>query len=193
MAESDFHQGLIELFDKNVKASYTINQISKLLKKPYAYTHAKIKKSADDNVIKIRTIGRSSLCSLNLREDKAVVLLILNEIKKKKQFASFEKANQALIENTDSIRFNFDIYTVVLDKSADKLIFVLRNAQDSEKIKKSLVIKKYPAVFMSLEQFRQSILKSEILQNHIVLCSFEKYFEILQSVEKDLQYLYSPI
>jgi hypothetical protein len=193
MSEADFQQELIELFDKNIKASYTINQISKLLKKPYAYTHGKIKKLVEQNIIKTTSIGNSLLCVLNINDDRSIVLLTLNEIGKKKEFITQEKINSALVENINSIKCDFDIYTVVLNHSSNELFFVIKDNKDISKIKNALVIKKYSCHFSTLEEFKQTLVKSNLLQNHVVLYSFEKYFEIIQSLDKELQYLHSQI
>jgi len=193
MSEADFQQDLIALFDRNIKASYTINHISKLLKKPYAYTHGKIKKLVEQNIIKAVPIGNSLLCSLNIYEDKTLVLLTLNEISKKKEFIIREKINSALVENIKSIKCDFDIYTAVLNLSSNELFFVIKDNKDIPKIKNALVIKKYSCHFSTPDEFRHNLVKSNLLQNHIVIYSCEKYFEIIQSLDKELQYLHSQI
>jgi hypothetical protein len=74
----------------------TIHQISKSIKKSYAYTnkyaHSLIKKK----IFKKKVIGPSILCSLNFLNEEAIASLVYMSMLKKAEYKTNEKQTQAI-------------------------------------------------------------------------------------------------
>ena len=71
---------IIELYRKNIFASYTIREIMKKINtKSYNWIHNAVKKLKTENILKCEEKGRSILCSINLEEQKTLVYLSLIE------------------------------------------------------------------------------------------------------------------
>jgi len=140
-----------------------------------------------DGIFKKIIIGRSYLCSINLRNDKAVYLLILNEIKKKEKFLKKNKKFSEIIPILEKIKSGFKVYTTLALN--DSLIFVLDYIND-----KDAIINKYPAikklnpVFYDRDSFCDTLIKDDTLvEDKVILYAYETYFELVESVEDKLR------
>ena len=86
MIENRLELDIISLYDNNLKSLFSINQISKKLDKKYPYINKKVKQLIKSDILQKINFGRSHLCSINLDSDRAIILLSLNEIRKKERF-----------------------------------------------------------------------------------------------------------
>ncbi|MBD3203354.1 hypothetical protein GF327_03610 [Candidatus Woesearchaeota archaeon] len=184
-------QEIFTLFTKDITLQLSINQISKKLDKSYPYINKKVNELIEQEIFNKTKIGRSHLCSVNLRNDKARVLLMLNEIEKKERY--LKKTNLLDKEKIFEITGAFNIFTIL--QSGQRLIFVLNYLNDKEAIKNKFpYIKKLDPEFFEMPDFKQEILSDKsIIKDHVILYSFEKYFEILQEIQKELLVNFSPI
>jgi hypothetical protein len=169
----------------------SINQISKKLKKSYPYINSKVNELIEQGIFNKIQVARSYLCSINLKNDQAIVLLTLNEIKKKNKFLIKKKNFE--IEKITKIKNKFKIYTIFF--SDNKLCFVLDYINDKDAILNQFpFIKKYNPRFFDKISFQENILSEKsILENHIILYAFEKYFELIEEIEEKLFIKYSPL
>ncbi|MBR9675592.1 hypothetical protein GOV05_01135 [Candidatus Woesearchaeota archaeon] len=76
----------ISLFSKDLTLNLTINQISKELKKSYAFTNKYVREFLDKGILSKKIVGSAVLCSLNYSNEKTLGLLMLNSIEDKTQF-----------------------------------------------------------------------------------------------------------
>jgi hypothetical protein len=185
---------IVKLYDSNIKAIYSINQISKKLNKAYPYVNKKVSSMIDEKILNKVVIGKSYLCSLNLKNEKTTVMLTLNEINKKKKLEQDLKSliKECIIDMKKKINVSSVIY---VGDPEEKLIFVLNSAKDEPYAKKaaeSLPLKK---MFITNGLLKKMIIDENtgVFKNKILLYGYEKYFETLFEIEDKIQKIYSPI
>jgi hypothetical protein len=174
---------IIGIFNRDISSFLSINQISKKLKKAYPYINAKVTELIDEGVLNKAQIGRSYQCSINLHNEKAVALMTLNEVEKKDKHLMKIDNSAKLIEEINSIKKEFRIYTVLLYDSS--LIFVLDYLHDKEAIRNMYrAIKNFELIFFDRAGFQQYLIQNRnALPDHSILYSYEKYFEFLSEVK----------
>ena len=116
---------IIRAFSTGLNVELTINQISKLIKKSYAftnkYTHDLIKK----DVLKTKVIGSAILCSLNFDNNATIAALVYNSIKDSKGISKNFKADIVISYNGKLMKFQ---------RGSDKIITTIKKL-DFSKIK----------------------------------------------------------
>ncbi len=194
VVDSDIELNIVKLYDSNIKAIYSINQISKKLNKAYPYINRKVGGMIDESILKKVVIGNSHLCSLNLRNEKTTLLLTMNEINKKKKIDSELRAD--IRECINEIKKKVMLQSVIyLPQPEEQAIFVLSSSKDEayvERATKHLPIKR---VFVNRNQLKKMIVdeKTGVFRHKILLYGYEKYFESLYEIEDTLRKVYSPI
>jgi hypothetical protein len=187
-------QEIIELYVDNPSSLYSINQIAGKLGKTYPYINKKVTSFINNKILNKTIVGRSHLCSLNLKNDETLYLLILSEIKKKQKFPTSRKS----IELTD--------YISKLAKTADaslaliscnKLILIPGNKESLETVEKGVLkqsLMGHELLITSKEQFLQMLKEDDrILSNHVIFTGFEAYYEMIRSIEDELRIKYSKL
>jgi len=71
-----------QIIDACLGKDLTINQISKIIKKSYAFTNKYTHELIHKNILKKKIIGPSILCSLNYNNEETIACLVYNSIKK---------------------------------------------------------------------------------------------------------------
>ncbi|MBW2996476.1 hypothetical protein KY332_04205 [Candidatus Woesearchaeota archaeon] len=89
---------IIRLFCRDLTKELTIRQISKLIKKSYAYTNKEVWNLIKQNILNKKEIGKSIICSINLKNKKTRALLTFNSaLEDHKDFNTIElKQNNVL-------------------------------------------------------------------------------------------------
>lgn len=159
---------IVELFSENLVASFSINQISKLIKKKYAYVNKRVSHLLKLGILRKRVVGSSHLCSLDLHNEKTVVLLTLVSIEKRDKFLKRRKQVQIQLEKIKQNRK--EILCAVANK--DRTIVVADRDQDIKGIE-----------YMSRSDFLNFLLNDKAQ----VIFGFERYFEMIMEVEKELR------
>lgn len=188
-------QEILGLYNVNVSSMYSINQIATLLKKKYPYINKKVTSLIENDIFKMTIVGRSHLCSLNLKNEETIHGLILNDIRRKK--AELEK-NISLRKTTEYIEKlsrNADIKVVL--KSKNNILFVSENRENCEHISRGVLkqaLHDYEAKFLTKEEFLRLIAEDKTLQQErIILYGFEKYYEHVREIEDELKLKYSKL
>ena len=123
MIGNELEQEIISLYAKGISSLYSINQIAQKLKKKYPYINKKVSALIDEDIFTKTIAGRSYLCSLNLHNDETLYLLILGEIKSKKN--AFKK-NPQLLKFADYItKLSRVISLCLVLESKGKISFVV--------------------------------------------------------------------
>ena len=183
-------QQIIGLYDRDINAAFSINQIAKLLKKKYPYINKKVNLLLKNNILVKVIIGHTHLCSLNLYNEQTTILLIINEIKKKEKLLKTYDWNNRY-ENIKSSIENTSIRTVLCSNNA--VIFVVGDLKDDHSIRKKLKLKNR-VVFYTNDQFKQLLLSDKsILENHIILYAYERYYQTIKEIRGELRLRYSPL
>jgi len=100
---ADVQLNIIKLFSQKPDVELTIHQISKNIKKSYAFTNKYAHEMLKQDILKKKVVGNAILCSLNKDNDQLLGLLVMNSINKKMQFEHSLK-NEYKIELSDFLR-----------------------------------------------------------------------------------------
>ena len=161
---------IIKLFSDKPDVELTIHQISKTIKKSYAFTNKYTHELINDGILRKKLIGNAIVCSLSLDSEQAIGLLILNSINKKVSFEKMLKPEQkiALAEYIKSI--DADVETVFIDTNSSPCIKIVSRSNilslSSEK-----KISGFKVSIISIEQFRKDLQSMElskiiVVKNH---------------------------
>jgi len=191
---------VVELFRKNVFASYTIREIMKLIKtKSYNWTYTTVKKLEKENIINTEEKGKSTLCSINLEEENTI------------KYLSFLEGDNPLIKkvpNLEKIKellpFGYDFFLIAgsyadgsyTSKSDLDIVVVNGESQDKRRENKFLlnklsnegdlmIPKLHPYVFTVMEFLdmltnKEENYGKEIAKKHLIISGAEFYYYILR-------------
>lgn len=179
MVGNSLEQEIIGLYNAELTASYSINEIAKRLNKTYPYIYKKVSMLISQGILKKVVIGRSYLCSINFSNDTAILLLSLNEVSKKKRLLRNNPRISALLQHLETKKKQYKLQSVV--KVKDRLLIISSL--------KSLGARLSPRPIMLNENSFQEYLvqHKEATSDHVVLYSCEKYFECVKEVEGKLR------
>ncbi len=195
MIGNKLEQEIISLYSKDISSLYSINQIAHKLGKKYPYINKKVTLLIKNNIFRKTIIGRSYLCSLNLKNDETIYLLILNEIHKKASELKQNPELQQVIDYIDKAKRIINLQLVL--KSRDRILFVLDKPEEKEQFEKAIlkqVIKDYKTEIHTKESFLKEMLKTkELHEKHTILQGYEKYYEYIREIEDELKLRYSKL
>lgn len=195
MIGNELEQEIISLYSKDISSLYSINQIAHKLGKKYPYINKKVTLLIKNNIFRKTIIGRSYLCSLNLKNDETLYLLILNEIHKKSSELKQNPRLQEVIDYVDKAKKIINLQLVL--KSRDRILFVLDKPEEKEQFEKAILkqaMKDYKTEIHTKESFLKEMLKTkELHEKHTILQGYEKYYEYIREIEDELKLRYSKL
>ena len=147
---------IIKLFCRDLSRELTIRQVSKLIKKSYAYTNKEVWDLVKKGVLNKKEIGKSVVCSLNLKNEMTKVLLSLNSALEKQEHL---KDKEELIKELKEK----DAYTAFI--SNKKLIII---SKEKISVKNAKILDK--------KEFASFIKEN---QDNLIVYGFEKYWELV--------------
>lgn len=166
---------LMQIFLSELGSSLTINQVSKEIKKSYAYTNGFVRQLIDEKIISKKIVGSAILCSLNFNSEKTIGLLALHSINNKTQFIE-NRSSKEITEITKKIDlYNIPgvAYSVFTDTK--KIIII---GQDKKKISEHFAQKNILVDVIDKEEFQLSI-KSLDIKKIIVLEGHETFWKLI--------------
>ncbi len=195
----DIRLKIIGQYERNPKAVFTINQISKALGATYSHVYKNIMRLIDEGSLKRVKKGNTSLCSLNLKSDRTRLMLAMVSQETKDKYSSNKKLISKLInELIESLKSKADLRMVVLfgsyakgtereDSDVDVLLIV--DKEDVVHREIGTLEMKYGKninpVIVTEEMFvkmlreeKQSVAR-EVLLDGIVFFGFEKYWMLV--------------
>ncbi|MFW5990880.1 MAG: hypothetical protein ACOCQX_01495 [Candidatus Nanoarchaeia archaeon] len=182
MFGKDLTQEIIALYDSNLLNVFSINEISKKLGKKYPYVNKKVSSLIGENILKKIVVGRSYLCSLNLENEKTILLLCLNEINKQPSHAG--KVKQFIRRQ----RLESSIHSVV--ELQGRLIFILNELKPRRKIERYFE----NSTALDRDEFIDMLIENPgLFKNHTVVYGYERFFELITTSADELKRVYSPI
>ncbi|MFW6220494.1 MAG: hypothetical protein ACOC3X_02355 [Nanoarchaeota archaeon] len=188
MLKKNIENEIIGLYTNNLTNIFSINKISKLLKKKYPFVNKKVSFLINNKILNKIEIGKSYLCSLNLDDDKTLLFLTYNEIFKKELLKNsvIEKKN---IENFLSKKaLEYKIQSVFF--SNDKLIFILDDLKYRRKIENEFS----NLIIIDKNEFLDLLLENPIyFTDFVVFYGYEKFFELIKINFDELKNKYSPL
>lgn len=163
----------------NPVAVYSINQISKRIGRSYPYVNKKVQELTQQGILQKKPTGRSHLCSINLHNKHAVILLALNELEKHQDIPkqTLEEAKQ-LDEQKHLNQQNAIIY----DPTTKELLIIAPNKPQPPTKAKHL----------TTQELKKKLLENKTFyEQRIIISGHEHFFSLL--AEPSIQQRYHPL
>jgi hypothetical protein len=165
---------IIELLMNNLNEILTITDISKKLKSAYSHAHKFTKELAQENVIQIKKIGRSSAIFLNFSEKTTLAYLILTEYKKRNLWLKKNKWALRVVKKCDDLEKEYlcGIYL------KSKVIFIQKSITQTHSQNSNLIKSKKPKKSFKHQEiiFSDQIHLKPELNEGIILFGAENYW-----------------
>ena len=176
---NDLEQSIISLYSTDLKAGYTILQISKLLNKAYPYINKKLNEFIASGIITKQNVGKSYLCHLNLASSQAIILLSIAEIRKLEEKSTQEHELEAVLSELKLIRKEFGILCAY--ETAKEILLI-----GDPKLQNDIASK---APLLHSKKFRVISQKDFSAKAIQVLLGFENYYNLAGEMQwkKDLR------
>jgi hypothetical protein len=186
MIGNKLEQSIIELFQSNISSTFSINQVSKILKKPYPLINKKINFFLQEGILKKMDIGRSYQCFLNMQSDKAKILMMINEINKKEAYIQKAKDFEAIMDEVLQLAKKFHIETIILYKKT--IIFVMPNTEKKgEVLEQSMLTRDYNLLFLNRKAFQERFaIDEDFRRYHLVLYNTDIFLNMITDVAEKL-------
>jgi predicted nucleotidyltransferase len=178
---------IINYLGKNMTKSFTMHELSKILKIPYATFYRTILKMKD--IINTDKIGHSNSISLNLGNSILKHFLIISSDEEKKEFLKKQPIiNKIALElNTNDAVILFGSYAKHNQKENSDIDLLIINNKGNKSISFSkyelLFKKKINPIFVTGKEFylmlqeKDENLGKQVLNNHIILNNPETLWE----------------
>jgi hypothetical protein len=190
MLKKNIENEIIALYSSNLVNIFSINQISKLLKKKYPYVNKKASFLIENNILNKIEIGKSYLCSLNFNNDKTLFLLVFNEILKKESLKyNINNINNDFFEDYIKLKsIEYGILSVFF--SDNKFIFILNDLKYRRKIEEIF----HNSIIIDQNEFSDLLIEKSIyFEKFTVLYGYERFFELIKYNFEELKKVYSPL
>ncbi len=186
MIGNKLEQSIISVFQEDLSSTYSINQVSKILKKSYPLINKKSNFFLKEGVLKKINIGKSYQCFLNMHSDKTKVLMAVNEINKREVFAQKNAQFDGLLDELSQLAKTYRIDTVVLYKKT--LIFVTSDTdQKNDILETSILTKDYNLLFFTRKTFQERFVEDRDLQKyHLILYNTDICLSLITNVAEKL-------
>jgi len=186
---------IVDLLARNPERKFTINEIAKSLNEYYSNVHRTISKLIKDNVIIKEKVGKSYLCSINLRNEKSFALIQLSEIERRNNFYNSNKEIKVILEDLVETLKSIDPISIILFGSYAKgsasresdidILLISKTKPRVDKIAKEMYAKygkEINLIAISLNDFKKQkdkALIKEIIRNHYVLYGVENFVNLV--------------
>ena len=187
---------IIDLLARNTERKFTINEIAKFLEEYYSFVHRIVNKLIKDSVVTKEKAGKSYLCSINLYNEKTIILVNLSKIEKKNDLYNsnkelkiiledFVKSAESLITPISIVLFGSYAKGTATKESDIDILLISKTKVGIDKITKEIYAKygkEINPVIMTSEDFKRQKDKSlikEIIKDHYVLYGVEKFVNLV--------------
>jgi predicted nucleotidyltransferase len=192
----DMELKMVNFLAGNMDKKVTINEIAKATKEHYSFVHRIINRLSKDGVITKIKAGKAYLCSFNLENEKALILLQLSEIEKRKEFYEKNKELRLVLDDFVALeKSQSKILSVVLFGSYSKgtatkesdidLLILSRNKPSIGKTIKEIYAKygrEINPIIMTPDEFKKQkdkVLVKEIINSHHVLYGIGNFVRLV--------------
>jgi len=174
---SRVEEEIFGIFCRDITLALSINQIASRLQKAYPHVYSVVISLIREGILNKAQVGRSYLCSINLKNENAVLLLSLAALKRRDMLLKRKKIFH-VVENFKNLSKEFKIYTAAIHN--DMLHIVLDYKHDSEAIKAAEPsLKRYRLRFYTKEEF---IKNCEDFKSSVIVYSFTGFYNLIADV-----------
>jgi hypothetical protein len=203
MIGNKLEQSIISVFQNAPDKTYSINELAKILNKAYPYINHKTRFFLREKILKKLDIGRSYQCYLNLKNEKTLVYLKINEVNNREKYLKDNKESTKLLNILGQQGYITNISTIVLHD--DNLIIIIgenqysdglyhkgrNSAEEISRLKDNIrnQWKKYDykIEIMNPEEFRMYLLNHiELLKDHVTLYGIDSYLHIVSGCAEEI-------
>ena len=199
---------IVALFSKDFGKELTIHQIKNELKRSYHLIYDNATELIEQNILNKKIRGHSTICSLNLKNEKTKALLILNSIDEKEQFLN-KKAIKSLFEKLVNNTANkIELLSIVLfgsyakgveTESSDIDLLIISDKKDKNNLVQreigaleTMYDYKINQIVVTTKMFKDMITSKaelnvgkETLNNHIILYGAETFWKIVLEAKNE--------
>ncbi len=192
----------VGLFSRELDKEMTIHQITKNLKRSYHFIYDNTQELIKGNILDKKVQGHSTVCSLNLKNEKTKALLILHSVNEKEHFLNKKQRLASLFsELISNLTNKIEILSIILFGSYAKGTETKRSDIDlliiTEKKDRNKIIQREVGAFETMydQEINQIIINSRIfkdmitnkvelnvgketLANHIILYGAELFWKL---------------
>jgi hypothetical protein len=185
MIGNKLEQSIIEVFQNNLSTTFSINQISKILKKPYPLINKKSNIFLKEEILRKINVGRSYQCFLNMQNDKTKILMVLNEVKKKELLFSYS-SDKELSQEPFELASKYPIESIILYKKT--LIFLCDSNLNQEALKQhSILTERYTFIFMDKDNLKRLFMENkDFREYYTILYNPYRFIELLSELKDAL-------
>ncbi|HIH31105.1 TPA: hypothetical protein HA235_00195 [Candidatus Woesearchaeota archaeon] len=186
MIGNKLEQDIIKVFEENLTETFSINSISKRLKKSYPNINKKSHFLLKEGILGKIDIGKSYQCFLNLNNDKARIFLAIIELNKRDNLLTKNSKFNGIILELFQLGKKFNIETVIMHKK--NLIFICHESSKKQDIlEHTFLTQEFNIVFLNRHQFQEQFLNNLDLQRyHYILLNTENYVNIISELNDRL-------
>lgn len=178
---------IINYLGKNLGKSFTMNELSKLTKIPYATFYRTVQEIKD--LIRIQTIGKSKVISLNTENPAIKSYLIISSDEEKKDFLKKQPVINKIVSELQikEMMILFGSYAQGNEKESSDIDILIINKNGEKTISFSkyelLFKKRINPIFITKSEFTQMLQEKEenigkqALKKHIILQNPEIFWE----------------
>ncbi len=180
---------VLNYLGKNFKNSYTMHELSKTLKIPYASFYRTIQDMKD--LIVINSVGKSKIMQLNIKNTVIKSHLVVSSDEERKDFLDKQPIIKKIYNelNTKSIVLIFGSYAKGKENEKSDIDILMINKEGNKDINFSkyelLFKKKINPVFITKKEFKKMLeaeeenIGKQALKNHIILNNPEEFWECI--------------
>lgn len=178
---------IINYLGKHIEESFTMNELSKAVKVPYATFYRTLQGMKD--LVNIRTVGKSKTVRLKTESPAIKSYLAISSEEEKKEFLKKQPMINKIaaeLETEDTIVI-FGSYAKGIERKESDIDFLIINKKGDRSISFSkyeiLFKKKINPIFISKSELKQMLKEKEenvgkqALENHIILNNPESFWE----------------
>lgn len=178
---------IVNYLGKNNNESFTMHELSKVTKVPYATFYRTIQKMKD--LVRIQTIGHSKTISLNIDNSVIKSYLIIGSDEEKKEFLKKQPIIRKIVSEleTDDVVVLFGSYAKGAEKESSDIDLLIINKKGDKGISFSkyelLFKKKINPIFVTKSEFTNMLhdkienVGKQTLKGHIILQNPERFWE----------------
>ncbi|MBS3158466.1 hypothetical protein J4206_04220 [Candidatus Woesearchaeota archaeon] len=175
---------IISIFYKDLDREYTIRQVSKQIKKSYAYTNIRCRELISQGILSKKVVGASILCRLNYKSDKTLGLLVLKSILEKTAEIEKEKKNEndkKLAEDFKEVERSLKEFSESIFFAQNKFHVICKNEMElNQKLSSlNLSLKNSSGFAVYDKQSFVQYVKQNGLKEIILIYGFENFWRVI--------------
>ncbi|MGV8150806.1 MAG: hypothetical protein ACP5NV_03710 [Candidatus Woesearchaeota archaeon] len=187
MIGNKLEQSIINVFQKHPTETFSINQVSKIIKKAYPHINRKSNYFLKEGILRKINIGKSYQCYLNIKSEKARLFMAANEINRLEENVAKNKNLRLAVEESIKIVDKYPVECILYLRS--NIIIVFKDgdliAQFSDEILTHTLLKDYRIQFWTTKELQERYIEdAEMQAHHIVFANTDRFLRLLSELNE---------